>query len=295
MAVESEQPEKEIKGQLPIKRVWGGWRDLEESDWRKLASILKRKHPLPAGLRDAIETPTRAFAHFGPMYAKANTVPFNVAVPAIENWRKAATRLRRELKGIAPAAGKKLSQKAFIDDCLKDVTRKKLQRMVPVEFLLFWLQKAIDASAVASAKIELRGAPHFTDLWSVWIVRVARSLQEASIKTSAPSVDIRTKPSPFVTLIGYLQERLPAECRRRSGDDSLAQGIKGAKRSAGRLSDATLMLIAVGMPNGFAPAIAGRLEKLDGTELEEFYDLGELALSEMRAFLARRKGGNETD
>lgn len=257
-----------------------------EYDWDEIQGIVEPE--LDDRTRELIETVTSAFGIFGDIQADDNSILVSEFLPALTSWTRATDNLRRTLRLEVNSAEKKFGRADVILPFLeRDV--ESFGRILPLELLGLTVSSATAACQVVHDEIEAAGSRIKNDLWSVWVCLVAIYLTRGGVKVTASSGS--KKESPFVRVIQSLNSCLPVGCQRfsESGDsyESVANGIKLARRTLGKLSEKELLLILAGWGSGILKGYQGPLETSGEAEIAEF----EARAERVFADIGRRAAG----
>lgn len=260
-----------MTARLPLKRIKGVSRPL---GWKQLEAIVGK--PISAEIRDKINIVTQCYANVGPTFSNDNTVPATEVVAALDSWLKATGRLRRAIR-LAPAPKDQNLDPADLTTISLAATRPFLA----LEVLAAAVRSADITGNFVKSRVSEEIGGLKGDLWSVWVCLIGVYFQKLNLKITVSSPDKSHHDSPFVSLIEQLQNSLPPECRRLTGYGSIAQGIKRARRTLGKLNESQLLLILAGWGSQVLTGYPGFLEKRTPAELVELKEVFDAVLAEL--------------
>jgi len=209
-------------------------------EWASLEKILGVA--LPAEARAKIDEANSAYAKYAFLHAEENTVSYGRIKQRTRSWIKVTAKLLKDLRVSTTAKPAGMSRDQVIALWRGKRSRKRLQKMTPLEFFAFILTCGIEAEAYAIGEIEKGHVAVAPDLWSAWVCLIARVCSTCGVKPTAGG-RIKGDGSPFVRAIELLQDHLPPPCRIYSGYDSITTNIQKAKRKLGHCSELLLLLL----------------------------------------------------
>jgi uncharacterized protein (DUF1778 family) len=213
---------------------------LSERDWQELEGLWGAS--LAIETREVIETASRVYALVGPAHER-NTVTAVKAEKALTAWIKASGRLRLAL-GVTTTSAPPLTKAEIVARFYGEPAIQKIGKMKPLSFVQYVLEAAMAAAEFAIAD-EQRISPELEkDLWRAWVAYLAIAVEKVGVKVSAASSNKTKNPSPFVTGVIFLQERLPKECRRFNDYDSVAKGVQLSRKFREKSPEALLGILA---------------------------------------------------
>jgi hypothetical protein len=217
------------------------YQELKDEGWRELEKLWTAT--LPPNLREKIETGNRVYAMIGPLHERSSVTVVK-AEKALSDWIKASGRLRLELCAETTSA-RTLSKREVVERFCKESAARKISKMRPLSFAQYVIEAAIGAAQFAIAEIKCQNMdPGLKrDLWFAWVGFLACVAEEVGVKITASSSNKSRNESRFVRGIMALQQRLPKECRRFNGYESVAKGVQEARRKFGKEDPATLLAI----------------------------------------------------
>ncbi|UGY25459.1 hypothetical protein HU675_0000445 [Bradyrhizobium septentrionale] len=279
---------------IPLRRI-NKFEDisLNEEHWHEIESQILGTQ-LDERTREQIKVATTAFGMLGPIQANENSILVSELRPALKAWKRATGGLRRTLRLKVAPLEETFGRLDVILPFLKKEDVKTFGRMLPLELLALSVSSATAAERVVNEEIRKGGASRIkNDLWSVWVCLIAVYLSRAQVKVTVSSGS--KAESPFVKVIQSLQSHLPAGCQRFIGSadpyESLANGIKRARRTVGELGEKDLLLILAGWGSGVLKGYQGPLETSDKATIAKFKARAERVLADIE----RRAAGAAAD
>jgi hypothetical protein len=211
-------------------------------DWQELERLWNT--PLTIDTREKIETASRIYAFVGPAHVR-NTVTVVKAEKALNDWIKACGRLRLAL-GATKTSAPLLTKKEIIQRFYGRQAIQKIGKMKPLSFVQYAVEAAMGAAqlAIVDKQHTNISAALEKDFWRAWVAYLANVAKQLGVKVSAASSNKSNNESPFVKGVIFLQQRLPKECRRFNGYDSVAKGVQQARKFEEKSPETLLGILA---------------------------------------------------
>jgi hypothetical protein len=228
-------------GRALLGRSYGKHTEITDAGWKRLKDIIGTD--VPENARNEINEANAAFSKYGPLHSIKNTASVKITKKKIDSWRLRTDKLRSALGSNSRPAVE--SREEIISKWRSKKSKKRLLKMMPLEFLAFALECAIDAEQHALSELEQGNVAVKYDLWSAWVCLIAKTLGTLNVKLSAASKnkDKNDRGSPFINAIEFLQGQLPQECRVFLGYETIRKNVLNARRAMGQCSELFLLII----------------------------------------------------
>lgn len=252
---------------IPILQKGGDWHPLSKTQWRHIEKTIL-DHSLLGETKRQIEYYCRSFAASGPMYDEKNTVLRTRLEKALSDWRSATNKLLILLHSKIPPEP---DFEEFAISAANLNMTKQLNTAFPLQTILPLLCLSSQAGSFISAQLKIADYTTVVDLWDVWAMLIAKTLENQGIKATAQSASNSQNNSPFVDLILYLQELLPIACRTKEKDGAITNAIQSARKIHGKLSEQALsfQLMMLASQN-YVPTPIGSIRQKNDHDAEKW-------------------------